>query len=80
MFLMDVWSVDKSARAIKQDVIHYAFNNPMFAIGELHWIPVVANRVNKYLMQAREDSWMILDKDFSKEVESDFSASEMPSE
>ena len=68
MVLMDVWSADKSVRGSRAEIYLHAFTNPIFQLGEFFWLPIIAMRVNKYLMAASAEGWALLDKDFSREA------------
>ena len=65
---MDTWAADKSARVLRIQQYYHAFTNPIFLRSEFSWLPIVTNRVNKYLLAAHREDWALLDKDFSREA------------
>ena len=67
--LMDIWAADKSLRAGRANHYFHAFTNPIFQVSEFGWLPILAARVNEYLMAACNEGWALLDRDFSREID-----------
>ena len=64
--LMEIWATDKSARVQRTQLFMHTFTSPIFNIGEFVWLPIVMQRVNKYLLAAHREDWSLLDRDFSR--------------